>query len=98
MKSAVKPNALLRAAMLGFFSFFLVAASATKYYVRTDGNNNNNGLSNTPTGAWKSVNDALYGYCNWGVLGQMVKVYRCCRVIRFLSMMGCLWRMVMVMD
>jgi parallel beta-helix repeat protein len=40
--------------------------TATNYYVRTDGNDSNNGLSNTPAGAWRSINTALYGYANWG--------------------------------
>lgn len=49
------------------FSFCCLSyAKATNYYIRTDGNNTNNGLSNTPNGAWRSINDALYGYCNWG--------------------------------
>lgn len=39
---------------------------ATNYYIRTDGNDSNTGLSNTPSGAWKSINTALYGYANWG--------------------------------
>jgi parallel beta-helix repeat protein len=45
---------------------FMGSISATNYFVRTDGNNNNTGRSNTTGGAWRSVNDALYGYCNWG--------------------------------
>ncbi|MFZ4544084.1 MAG: T9SS type A sorting domain-containing protein [Saprospiraceae bacterium] len=66
MKSFNKPILLLRLAMLFSFIFICNSVNATNYFVRTDGNNTNNGLSNTPTGAWKSVNDALYGYCNWG--------------------------------
>ncbi len=40
--------------------------AATNYYVRTDGNDSNNGLSNTPSGAWQTINTVLYGYANWG--------------------------------
>jgi hypothetical protein len=42
---------------ISIFIFFAVigVASATTYYVRTDGNDANNGLSNTPTDAWKTI-------------------------------------------
>jgi parallel beta-helix repeat protein len=45
---------------------FLSAAHATNYYVRIDGNDNNNGLTNTPGGAWRTINTVLYGYANYG--------------------------------
>ncbi len=45
---------------------FCQNTNATNYYVRTDGSDSNIGTTNTPTGAWKTINSALYGYCNWG--------------------------------
>ncbi|MEI7584941.1 choice-of-anchor Q domain-containing protein [Runella sp.] len=50
--------------LLTLFAFY--TTNATNYYIRPDGNDSNNGLSNTPGGAWKTINSALYGYCNWG--------------------------------
>lgn len=52
--------------LLLFFIGIINQVTATNYYIRTDGNDSNNGLSNTPSGAWKSINQALYGYNNWG--------------------------------
>ena len=58
MKKVLLPSILL------ICTFWQV--KATNYYIRTDGNDNNNGLTNSPTGAWKTINSALYGYCYYG--------------------------------
>lgn len=52
--------------LLAFFVGFINEINAANYYIRTDGNDSNTGLSNTPSGAWRTINTALYGYANWG--------------------------------
>lgn len=68
--SCEKVNEAQREEIIGESIKSTFSVSATTYYVRTDGNNNNNGLSNTSTGAWKSIAYA----CATAPTGSIIRV------------------------